>query len=239
MSHLRYLALMTLLGGLLGACGSREIPSPTPGSSPSSRPSSVPVDQMSTVTLRPTEATQDALIAEVQRLEQAGTLSNVRIMESFPVQIALTGSADVVQRLQAMAAGTGNNTTGSSVSFESLSNRNSRRMGAGTEVVQSSEAWATLWSAHNGSSDEQPEVDFSRQSVLAVFAGEKPTGGHSIRITGVQQQGRSLVVSYSETSPGPDAMVTQVITAPAHLVRIDKSQQQGDFDTVSFQRQTN
>jgi hypothetical protein len=238
MSHLRYLALITLLGGLLGACGSRDIPSPNPGSSPSSSPSSVPVDQMSTVTLRPSEATQDALIAEVQRLEQAGTLSNVSIMESYPVQIALTGPADVVQRLQAMAAGTGNS-TGSSVSFESLSNRNSRRMSAGTEVVQSAEAWATLWSAHNGSSDEQPEVDFSRQSVLAVFAGEKPTGGYSIRITGVQQQGRSLVVSYSETSPGPDAMVTQVITAPAHLVRIDKSQQQGDFDTVSFQRQTN
>ncbi|MBF2053670.1 MAG: protease complex subunit PrcB family protein [Candidatus Sericytochromatia bacterium] len=233
MSHLRYLALITLLGGLLGACGSRDIPSPTPSSSPSS----VPVDQMSTVTLRPSIETQDALMAEVQRLEQAGTLSNVSIMESYPVQIALTGPADVVQRLQVMAAGSSN--TGSSVSFESLSNRNSRRMSAGTEVVQSAEAWATLWSAHNGSSEEQPEVDFSRQSVLAVFAGEKPTGGYSIRITGIQQQGRSLVVSYSEASPGPDAMVTQVITAPAHLVRIDLSQQQGDFDTVSFQRQTN
>lgn len=234
MSHLRYLALITLLGGLLGACGSRDIPNPTPSSSASS----APVDQMSTVTLRPSIETQDALIAEVQRLEQAGTLSNVSIMESYPVQIALTGPADVVQRLQAMAAGTGN-TTGSSVSFESLSTVNSRRMSAGTEVVQSTAAWDTLWSAHNGSSDEQPEVDFSRQSVLAVFAGEKPTGGYSIRITGIQQQGSSLVVSYSETSPGPDAMVTQVITSPAHLVRIDLSQQQGDFETVSFQRQTN
>jgi len=236
------LTLIPLLSWLLlaNACGSREV-------QPSSSPSPAPSSQVNThvnssnntrisARINPTLETNDAVLAEVQRLEQAGTLSDVSVMESYPVQIQATGPSDVIQRLQTMASGQ-SQSGNTQVSFETLSSFNSRRSTAGTEAVSDASAFAALWLAHNGSANEQPSIDFSRQSVLAVFAGQKNTGGYSIRITSVSLQGRVLQVRYSESAPGSDQMVTQVISSPAHLVSIDLSQQAGDFDSVSFSKE--
>lgn len=236
MFQFRYLALMTLLGNLLLACGNREIPAP----SPSPGASSTPVNQMTTTTLRPSIETQDALLTEVRRLEQDGVLRNVSVMESYPVQIALTGPSEVIQQLQTQASGGKGNPGNVAVSFEELTTVNFRRVQAGTESVQDAASWEALWQSEGVyDSGDRPEFDFSTQTVLAVFAGEKSSGGYRIRITEVKLQDRLLQVTYQESAPASDSMVTGALTYPQHLVVIEKSQQQGDFDTVVFQRQAN
>lgn len=45
----------------------------------------------------------DPILQKVRELEGAGLLSDVSVMESFPVQITLTGSADVVHALESLS----------------------------------------------------------------------------------------------------------------------------------------
>lgn len=66
-----------------------------------------------------------------------------------------------------------------------------------------------------------PEVDFSKEAVVAVFAGEKPTGGFGISIEGSLAKAR-----ISLESPPEDAMVTQAITSPYAVFAVPVGEEQ-------------
>jgi hypothetical protein len=68
--------------------------------------------------------------------------------------------------------------------------------------------------------------------VVAVFLGEKPTGGYAIEITRAAKTDRGIEVGYTEQTPAPGAMTIQALTQPFHIVRIPKS----DGDEVTFRR---
>ena len=50
----------------------------------------------------------DPVLARVTELEKQGILTNVVVMESFPVQIRLTGPVNVVRELESMPRKAGN-----------------------------------------------------------------------------------------------------------------------------------
>ncbi|MBN2381093.1 protease complex subunit PrcB family protein [candidate division WOR-3 bacterium] len=108
---------------------------------------------------------------------------------------------------------------------------------AGGMVFRDAKSWEAFWDDHcravslEGENLEAPEVDFSAQMLVGVFSGEKPTGGYGINIQRVLEGSKSLVVEYVEKSPDPDAMVSQVITYPCHIVAIPRSDK-----TVEFKR---
>lgn len=56
--------------------------------------------------------------------------------------------------------------------------------------------------------------------LVAAFQGQQNTGGYSVQITAVERNGDELVVHATFAVPGPGAMVTQVLTSPAHVVSI-------------------
>jgi hypothetical protein len=56
--------------------------------------------------------------------------------------------------------------------------------------------------------------------LVAVFQGQQRTGGYAIRVNGVERRGDQLVVRATFTRPGPGAIVTQVLTSPAHVVSV-------------------
>lgn len=55
--------------------------------------------------------------------------------------------------------------------------------------------------------------------VVAIHAGRRPTGGYSVEVRRVVKDGPRCVVHYAILGPPPDAMVPQVITWPAAMVR--------------------
>jgi hypothetical protein len=55
---------------------------------------------------------------------------------------------------------------------------------------------------------------------VAAFQGQKSTGGYAVRINAIERRGDELVVRATFGAPGPDAIVTQVLTSPAHVVSI-------------------
>ena len=97
-------------------------------------------------------------------------------------------------------------------------------------VIRSAKEWTTLWK-QVGTGRALPKVDFARSMVVGVFLGTRPTGGYTVEITGVQAEGKYLVVSYQERKPGPDELAAQVITSPYDLALVDRHE-----GTVRFKK---
>lgn len=85
-------------------------------------------------------------------------------------------------------------------------------------VIRDANAWAEFWSELGVG--ERPEVDFSRDLVVAVAAGQRPTGGHEIAVAQVAQNSGALTISVVETTPGPNCMTTSSLTQPVDVVVI-------------------
>jgi len=88
-------------------------------------------------------------------------------------------------------------------------------------VVRSEADWKALWREH-APDDPAPAVDFATSMVVGVFLGSRSTGGFEATITAIDRTGADLVVTWREERPGGDAMVSQVLTSPFHLVRVER-----------------
>jgi len=88
-------------------------------------------------------------------------------------------------------------------------------------VVHNLADWTTLWRSH-APGQPMPTVDFSRETVVGVFAGTRPTSGYGVEIVRAADTNGTLVVDYVETRPGPGAVTAQVVTAPYHLVAVPR-----------------
>lgn len=86
-------------------------------------------------------------------------------------------------------------------------------------VARTQGEWDALWRAHDYD-QPVPAVDFSRETVVAVFMGSRPSAGYTIAIVSAVQRGGALVVSYKESSPSRDAMTAQVLTSPFHIAAV-------------------
>lgn len=92
-------------------------------------------------------------------------------------------------------------------------------------VIRDQREWAAFWTRHSSIKSKPslpPEVDFSAEMVAGIFLGEKSTGGYIVEISTVELDGSNMRLYYREKSPAPDAMVTQVLTQPFHLIKLQK-----------------
>ena len=99
-------------------------------------------------------------------------------------------------------------------------------------VVRSQNDWAALWSRHMRTQiapPPPPAVDFSRDMVVALFLGERPTGGYAIEVTQIERNDAGLAIRYRTTRPDPAAMPTQALTQPFHLIKLPRVD-----DSVTF-----
>jgi PrcB C-terminal len=108
----------------------------------------------------------------------------------------------------------------------------SRVEAARTVVVSSEEEWTKLWRAH-APDKPLPPVDFSRDMVVGVFLGTKPTAGYGVEIVGTREEPiDSFVVQYRVASPPLDAMTAQIITTPYHLAAVPKRAGEVKFEKI-------
>ena len=93
-------------------------------------------------------------------------------------------------------------------------------------VVRTQDDWGGLWSRHmrtQTAPPPPPPVDFSRDMVVALFMGERPTGGYAIEVTRIERTDSGLSVHYRTTRPDPAAMQAQALTQPFHLVALPRT----------------
>ena len=63
----------------------------------------------------------------------------------------------------------------------------------------------------------------AREQAVAVFLGERRTGGYAVSIESAAPQDGRLVVTYRESTPPRGTMVTQALTSPWALVVVPRS----------------
>ena len=92
-------------------------------------------------------------------------------------------------------------------------------------VMESLDQWGEFWDRHASvhvPAPNAPEVDFSEEMVVAVFSGEKPTGGYSIEITQVEPGEDKVTIFFEEVSPERGQPVTEALTQPFHIVKVSR-----------------
>ncbi|HEX8128397.1 MAG TPA: protease complex subunit PrcB family protein [Pyrinomonadaceae bacterium] len=67
------------------------------------------------------------------------------------------------------------------------------------------------------------EVDFTRNCVVVVVRGIRPSGGYGIQIQKVSRAPGVVKLRVKLTNPDPRRFVTQAITYPYHLIKIQRS----------------
>lgn len=90
-------------------------------------------------------------------------------------------------------------------------------------IVESERELLELWNRAYASRLDLPplpDVSFQRETILAVFQGQQPTGGYGIEVSDVVIDGQELFVDLSFLEPAPDAMTTQALTSPWVLIRV-------------------
>lgn len=83
-------------------------------------------------------------------------------------------------------------------------------------VIRDANAWDQFWS-ELGVGD-RPSVDFNHDVVVAVAAGQRPTGGYEILVNQVTQSEGQLTVEVLERTPGPNCITTASLTQPVDVV---------------------
>lgn len=68
-----------------------------------------------------------------------------------------------------------------------------------------------------------PEINFDKEMVVALFLGEKNSGGYAISVEKIFNTSNKTYVVYKETSPKPGEMVTTVMTQPFTIAKIPKT----------------
>jgi PrcB C-terminal len=105
-------------------------------------------------------------------------------------------------------------------SFTDVAKGNSSEQQEAKQVtVRTAAEWNTLWKAHAPTA-KMPAVDFTKNMVVGIFLGTKPSAGHQVDIVGVRTQEKDLIVEYVQRQPGRGTMAAQILTEPYHLVAV-------------------
>jgi hypothetical protein len=92
----------------------------------------------------------------------------------------------------------------------------------GTRTVSDATTWQTLWHSINPESSA-PRLDFTRQEVVAIFLGTRPSGGYSVMIIGIASTESALTVTYRENPPAPGVPPPEGATSPYVMKAIPAS----------------
>ena len=99
-------------------------------------------------------------------------------------------------------------------------------------VIRTQAEWQKLWQTmqaasflpRNARADSLlTKIDFKKHMLLAVFQGQKPSGGYSIAINKLLRGDKQLEVIIEEKVPGANCFTTQMLTQPYHIIVTEKS----------------
>jgi protease stability complex PrcB-like protein len=102
-------------------------------------------------------------------------------------------------------------------------------------IITANQQWDRFVTSMQGQLDRPVKIDFARETVVALFAGLKSTGGYSIRVDKVEdesQPGKSsrAKIRYRVIEPPPGAMLTQSLNQPSVVIRLPKKFESIDVD---------
>jgi hypothetical protein len=85
-------------------------------------------------------------------------------------------------------------------------------------LITSSSQFGELWKVVTATG-APPKIDFKTHSVIAVFAGQKPTAGYAVAVAKIEDASARMV-SITLAKPSDDCMLAQSITTPYQLISV-------------------
>jgi hypothetical protein len=122
--------------------------------------------------------------------------------------------------------------------FTSLSKGN--LFGAGEEglkkeniIISSKEEWKSFLlkidTTNKVSETFENAIDFSRDMIIVCIDKVRNTGGFSIEVIDIVNEGDTFLVKVKSTGPKPMDMVTSAIMQPYHIVKISTTSKEINF----------
>lgn len=91
-------------------------------------------------------------------------------------------------------------------------------------AIHSAEEFNDFWTIHSQPTRApMPKIDFKQDMVIAVFYGQRQTGGHDIFIHDIEELETELVVHVRAIDPKPGSNLIMMISQPHMIVRIPKT----------------
>jgi hypothetical protein len=93
-------------------------------------------------------------------------------------------------------------------------------------VIKDQETWEAVWEIHTQYEIDPvacPEVDFTKEQVIAAFMGSCPSTGYSVQVTDIRVSQGDTVVYVDRYHPGEGVIVGWMMTAPFHIVKMQKT----------------
>lgn len=111
--------------------------------------------------------------------------------------------------------------------WTTIASGNQAAIGQGRQffIATSRTQLVRLWNQAYGSllsPPPVPEVDFSRESIIAVFLGSQPTGGYGLSVRELTLENNDIYVNLDISEPAADAITTQAITSPWLMLRVSR-----------------
>ena len=88
-------------------------------------------------------------------------------------------------------------------------------------LITSSAELLALWAIIDAPG-QTPTVDFTKNNVIAVFAGNEPAAGYSIKVSQIEDA-QSRMVTVSLTKPGGSCLPAQPATSPYQVIELPKT----------------
>ncbi|MDO8508968.1 MAG: protease complex subunit PrcB family protein [Nanoarchaeota archaeon] len=102
-----------------------------------------------------------------------------------------------------------------------------------TRIAKSTTDWTKLWGEMFPEQILPSSPNFQEETIIALFLGEKPTGGYSIKVEKMINHLFYIEAIVKESTPGENCLLTQALTQPYTLVSIPKTNKQIIVTTVS------
>jgi hypothetical protein len=91
-------------------------------------------------------------------------------------------------------------------------------------IITKQEDFVQIWEsiyANQQAKPKLPYVDFSKEIVVVLALGIKPSGGYAIRALEVIYAGNTIDITVASSSPGDNCAVTAALTSPVELIRMN------------------
>ncbi len=93
-------------------------------------------------------------------------------------------------------------------------------------VIKTEDRWKEIWEKVHLlrlPKPELPKIDFEKEMVVAVFMGERSSGGYEIEIRKIIKTEKEIVVEVEEKEPSPESLQSMALIQPYHIVVVKSS----------------
>ena len=97
-------------------------------------------------------------------------------------------------------------------------------------VINTQGAFDTYWRELTGEPNAPRDVDFTKELLVAVQLGSRPSLGYKVLIRSIERtKPNEITVTYEEKKPDTGAVSAAVMTSPYEIVRVERKTAVGVF----------